>query len=176
MLPAIHTSPAKFPLTCHGHMAYECAPPKSSFKCLLQETQLGLQLIRLSFNNTALSGLRTTRLRRGTIETLIHLLHTWAWCHPRSGDSSIILTMIKVILPDEMEWKVYDFSDGNHEQFLARVMKSGSLIDKQVQHFDQQKKAETVLCNAIQEHDSKRKMKREGLPLLRRGQISLPWH
>ncbi len=52
-------------------------------------------------------------------------------------------------------------------------MKSVSLIDKQLHHFDQLKMADTVLNNAIQEHDSKKEelykliqhtQRREGLP------------
>ena len=37
---------------------------------------------------------------------------------------------IKVVLPDEMELKVYVFTDGIHEQFLAHIMKIVSLIDE----------------------------------------------
>ncbi len=85
----------------------------------------------------------------------IYLLYTWMWCHPRSG-GCINYANLNQVLPDETESKVYVFSDRTHEQFLAHVMKSVSLIDKQLHHFNQLKKMDTVLSNVIQEHESKK--------------------
>ena len=51
--------------------------------------------------------------------------------------------MIKVVLPDKTESKVYVSTDGTQEHFLAHVMKSVSLIDKQLCHIDQLKKVDT---------------------------------
>lgn len=48
--------------------------------------------------------------------------------------------MMKVVLLDKMESKVYFFSDGIYEQFLAHIMKSVFLIDQQLCHFDKLKK------------------------------------
>ena len=59
--------------------------------------------------------------------------------------ASSTMTMVQVVLPDKMELKVYIFTDETHEQVLAHVMKSVLLIDKQLHHFDQLKKADTVL-------------------------------
>ena len=68
-----------------------------------------------------------------------------------------LLTTIKVVLPDKMEVKVYVFTDRTHEQFLAHIMKSVSLIGKQQLHFDQLKMADVVLEEAIQEATPRRK-------------------
>ena len=76
-----------------------------------------------------------------------------------------------------MESEVYVFTDGTYEQFLAHILKSASLIDKQLHHFDQLKKVNAVLEEAIQEHDSKKEelerlikqpRRLERLPLMRR--------
>lgn len=72
-------------------------------------------------------------------------------------DMSTMPTVMKVVLLDCMELKVYVFSDGIHEQFLADILKSVSLINKQLHHLDKHTKADTVLNDAIQEHDSKKK-------------------
>ena len=37
------------------------------------------------------------------------------------------------------------FTDGTHEQFLAHIMKTVSLVDKQPHYFDQLKKANTAI-------------------------------
>lgn len=71
-------------------------------------------------------------------------------------DVSITPTIIKVVLLDETKLKVYVFSVETNERFLAHIMKSISLVDKQLDNFDEPKKVDTVLVNSILEHDCKR--------------------
>lgn len=113
----------------------------------------------MSSNKAALSGLKNHRVEKGNYGD-----YTYIYYKPKHQaikdlvDVSVMPITIKAVLlyENEMESKVFVFSHWTHEQFLAHVMQSESLIDKQLHDFDQLKKADTVLSDTIQKHDSKK--------------------